>query len=76
MNIGKITWEDLKKIPHKEEVDPKVDFVAFFSPKTHSPSLVLVRRSSNQRDVVAKMTGSTHFNHKIGFQKQERVYAR
>lgn len=76
MNGEKIAWEDLKKIPHKEEVDPKVEFVAFYSPNTRSPSLILVYRSFNQHDVVAKMTGVARFNHKTSFSKREQVFAK
>ena len=76
MNIGKIAWEDLKKKPHKEDVDPKVEFVSFCSPKTCFPSLILVRQSSNQHGFVVKMTGSIRLNHKTGFSKQEHIFGK
>ena len=50
MNLGKKSWEEmrkiweeLRKIPHKEEVDPKVEVDGFGTPKTRSPTRVLLR---------------------------------
>ena len=33
MNLQKKTWEEMRKIPHKEEVDPKVEVDGFGTPK-------------------------------------------
>ena len=33
MNLEKKTWEEMRKIPHKEEVDPKVEVDGFGTPK-------------------------------------------
>ena len=39
MNIGKKSREYLRKIPHKEEVDPNMEVDGFDSPKTRSTLL-------------------------------------
>ena len=43
MNLEKKTWEEMRKIPHKEEVDPKVEVDGFGTDKSHLSTRVLLR---------------------------------
>ena len=47
MNIWEKPCEDFKKIPPKEEVDPKVEVDGYGSPKTRLATLVLLPQNSN-----------------------------
>ena len=42
MNLGKNSWEEMRKLPHKEEVDQKVEVDGFGTPKTCSPTHVML----------------------------------